>query len=122
MRVNAIQIPCYQLIATEQAREELKTRGGAGFLNCSYSSDQITILNYPMELFIRLIDLTQPNNIVDATGIRQNIDITIHINLNAPRQLMLQYWRKALRANGLDLVEAEVQKVMLVTGEERLEW
>ncbi|RFM29972.1 hypothetical protein [Deminuibacter soli] len=123
MRLNAIKIPCYRLVANAAAREQLQTKGSAGLLDCSYSRDQISILNYPMELFIKLIDLTQPNNIIDATGIKGNIDITLHINLNAPRQLMLQHWRKALRANGLDLQEAEIEKLVLVTEDDHAaEW
>lgn len=117
-----MKISCYHLVATDEARAKLKTKGSAGTLDCLFTREKITMVNYPIDLFVRLIDLTQPNSIVNATGIKGNIDITIRIDVNAPRHLMLRHWQKALRANGLDLVEAATEERMPVEKAGSIRW
>jgi uncharacterized protein (TIGR03435 family) len=109
--------PCWHLVATPSAKEKLKSKGGPS------SSESLGVLYYkvkntPFQDIVHVVQnlLGQNEEIVfDETGITGNVDMA----LDCKDGLLTDFndMKKALQANGLDLVPAEKEMKVLVIRE-----
>jgi thiol-disulfide isomerase/thioredoxin len=106
--------PCWKLVATKIAKERIQSKGG------SSSSEGLGVLFYkvrnkPFKDIVHVVQnlLRQNERIVfDETGITGNVDMA----LDCKDGLLTDFndMKKALQANGLDLVPAEKEMKVLV--------
>jgi thiol-disulfide isomerase/thioredoxin len=108
--VETRNCPCWKLVASDKAKEKLKTKAKVRSYKPLGYGTGFTARNYSMgDLLYWITSNQQERVIVDATGIVDNLDITmdcIPTDLND-----LQH---GLRANGLDLVPAEIPMRVVV--------
>jgi len=98
VRVENRSLPCLKLIATDNARQKLPTKGGKA--NADYSQSGFAFTNQPVSKIIFQIWGYNPTEVViDETGIMGNIDIQIDAILTD-----FEDFRKALKKQGLDII------------------
>jgi thiol-disulfide isomerase/thioredoxin len=112
--IESRKCPCWHLVVTPSAKEKLKSKGGPS------SSKGLGALFYkarnkPFQDIVHIIQnlLSQNDRIVfDETGITGNVDMA----LDCKDGLLTDFndMKKALQANGLDLVAAEKEMKVLV--------
>jgi thiol-disulfide isomerase/thioredoxin len=100
--VEVRKMPCWKIIASENAEKMLKTRGGEPAWTDSPSD--FSLQNQPVNsLLVQIWGLFQNEPIfVDETNITYNIDLIIHAILSDMNDI-----KKELQKYGLDLVRAE---------------
>ncbi|RFM29973.1 hypothetical protein [Deminuibacter soli] len=114
MRVQVKKILCYKLVATDEAREKLRTKGGpVGSINFFSAQAGFTMVNHPLTALINDMELTLQLPVINETRIEGNIDLDI-VSLPLSR---LRNWQLTLRANGLDLICMEVERGILMEEE-----
>lgn len=114
MRVQLKKILCYKLVASDEAREKLRTKGGpTGSIDFFSNQQGFTMVNHPLGSLINDIELTLQLPVINETHITGNIDLDI-IALPLSR---LSNWQQSLRANGMDLISAEVERGVLIEEE-----
>jgi thiol-disulfide isomerase/thioredoxin len=108
VRVEERQLPYWRLVATTAGRKKLATKNTRPMLD--YSQSEFTFINQPMSILIYELWSCIPHEVViDETGSQGNIDIQINAILTDFSDL-----RKALQAQGLDLVPGEREMKALV--------
>lgn len=109
--IETRKMPYWRLVATEEARIKLRTKGQTvwpvGRVDTGF-----TAKNFSMPMF--LLQITREVKpdcwpIIDETGIEGNLDITMDCVLTDFDSV-----KQALRANGLDLVKGEKDMQVLV--------
>lgn len=111
-KIESRMMPYWKLVATPEAREKLKTKGAKpdtyGRRDTGY-----TWINQPAKYLALMISGFGFDNskvpVIDETGITGNIDITM-----SGLQIDFETIRRALRANGLDLIEGRKEMRVLV--------
>jgi uncharacterized protein (TIGR03435 family) len=111
--------PCWKLVATPSAKEKLKSKGGPS------SSEGLGVLSYkvknvPFQDIVYVVQSLQSHiatgqktrMVFDETGITGNVDMTLDCNDGLLTDI--DDLKKALQANGLDLVPAEKEMKVLV--------
>jgi len=100
--------PSWKLIATDEARKKLKTKGGPYYFK-EIPGAGYTARNMPALNIIRYIELANSGIFLDESGLTGNIDITLdYIRTD------LADIRKGLQANGLDLVPGFTERMAMV--------
>jgi thiol-disulfide isomerase/thioredoxin len=100
VQVENRHMPCWELVATNSARLQLKSKGGHTHIDGDGITGQ-TLINQPISVLISIIwgqNQDEPP-IIDKTGIKNNIDISIDAILSDIKDV-----KKALRKHGLDLI------------------
>jgi hypothetical protein len=112
VKVQDRVMPCLFLVATDEARRKLGTKGGVPAI----AGDGITyqvLVNQPISVLISVIwgqNQDEPP-IIDQTGIKDNIDITIDAFMGDMSEL-----KRALQKQGLDLIRREKEmKVIIIS-------
>ena len=104
------KMPCWKLIATENAKQNLKTKGGA-ILHSEFLPTGISLKNVPINEILMEISTyhqTEPP-FIDETDITTNIDISIDALLTDLHDI-----KEALIRIGLDLVKTEKEMKVIV--------
>lgn len=109
VRIEKRKMPYWRIIASEDSKAKLKTKGGITSTKQPFGLWQgLSLTNYPLSNFIRAIrtyaDFTDLDDqpLIDETGISGNIDITVQwLKGN------LKSVKEALNKNGLDIVHSE---------------
>lgn len=106
-------MPYWRLVATPEARLKLRTKGGReemiGRIDTGFVMRNIPVsCLIDRRLFHFGIDYST-DFVIDETGIEGNIDITM-----SGMMINFETIRRALRANGLDLVEGKKEMKVLV--------
>jgi len=100
----------WKLVASEKAKQALKTKGGSMKRTETSHSEDLFVRNYPWEkCFHDIGSMVGADDIRDSTGITGNVDIKLHCSDFIKAEV-----KKALNDNGLDLVPMEVTKKVLV--------
>jgi thiol-disulfide isomerase/thioredoxin len=113
--IEVRKCPYWKLIAQPRAKEKLHTKGGKSFAHELSPRVGWTVGNCPIADVMNYIRGNDPgrdrstNVYLDETGITGNIDITLDCIMNDLTDL-----RKALQANGLDLVKGEKEMKVVV--------
>jgi len=110
--VETRKCPCWSVIATEEGRKKLKAKGGLlkheGIYGLNYHAS-----NVGWEGVFKMIRRLNDNYFIfDSTGIKGNVDI----NLDCENCILsdVNDLKKALRANGLDLIATEKSMQVIV--------
>jgi thiol-disulfide isomerase/thioredoxin len=109
--VQLRKCPYWKLVATDQARLSLKTKGEPESFKGTFAAGY-TAKNWPIKnLIYQLSNGVLPGNypILDETGITGNIDLTVDWLNNDFDSI-----KKALEANGLNLVQDEKEMKVLI--------
>lgn len=112
VKIESRELPYWKLVASEKAKINLKTKGGAFYSSPGKVAAGVTLKNCPMEIFTGAISgftQDQPMPIIDETGIRNNIDIKLDCVMTDLDDL-----RRCLKAKGLDLIRGEKTMKVLV--------
>ncbi len=108
--VTTKMMPCWRLVATNEAKNRLQTKGGKPNIEGDGYNSQ-TLINLPMKYLIFVLhgqNQSEPP-IVDETEITSNIDITIEADLSDLNEV-----GKALQHYGLDLVKGHKEMKVVV--------
>ncbi|MES2276002.1 MAG: TlpA disulfide reductase family protein [Bacteroidota bacterium] len=103
------QFPCFKMVATQKARQRLKTKGGVSSFKVVIPKIESRLTNWPMNDFIERISYGLRREIIDSTGITENIDI--HINCIITD---LEDVKRELHSKGLNLEATTTLKKVLV--------
>lgn len=119
--IEAREMPYWRLIATDEGRNKLKTRGGETKAISITPWQKASFKNYPMKKLIALIEYYTDGTLndeplLDETGITTNVDIDLDWVKGD-----YTYIRKALQINGLDLVPGRRQMKCFVIREPKSE-
>lgn len=105
VKIETRTMPYYKLIATEDAKKKLKSKGGKGFAygdGDGYTGVKYT--NIPvknvMYLISNVFDNDDTYSFFDETGIEGNIDLNLDVMLDDKEAI-----KKALKKNGLEVVK-----------------
>jgi hypothetical protein len=113
--IETRKMPIWQLVATEEAKTKLKTKGGPEFFKSLWNAGTIA-QNVPVKSLVRLISSSLGNGkishfiILNATGIEGNIDIDLSDCLISD----INDLKRNLQANGLDLVQGQKDMKVIV--------
>jgi thiol-disulfide isomerase/thioredoxin len=113
-----MKMPYWRLVATDEARIKLKTKGDTPYSPVSDHEQHFSVLlkNQSISYLIYEYLPTHTNSMpfYNETGIQGNIDITLNFNT-----MLSNFWeiRQAFEKNGLDLVEGEKEMQVLVITE-----
>jgi len=103
------QYVVWKLVASQKAKQALKTKGGPMKRAETSHSEDLFVRNYPWEKLFNDIGLIVGTEVRDSTGITGNIDIKLHCSYAIKSEV-----RKTLHDNGLDLVPMDVTRKVLV--------
>jgi thiol-disulfide isomerase/thioredoxin len=116
--IESRKMPYWRLIATDKARSTLKSKS-EGELKATIRGKEVWMgadyKNCPIERFVNTVELYtgfSPDSdppIVDETGIRGNIDISVRWFKSDLKSV-----KKTLQENGLDLVEGQKEMKVLI--------
>jgi hypothetical protein len=112
-KVETRMCPYWKLIATDQAKIKLKTKGGPPFFKGIVKAS-FTARNWDFGNLIRSIRDFNDGIFFDETGITGNVDISMDCIMTDLNDI-----RKSLQTNGLDLVPAEKPMKVLVISDPR---
>jgi thiol-disulfide isomerase/thioredoxin len=102
------KMPYWRLLASEKARNNLRTKGGPFISSGGKVAAGFTAKNYSMKDFLVGLELDDIP-VIDETGIIGNIDITMDCIMTDSSDM-----RRGLRLNGLDLVKGEKEMKVIV--------
>jgi hypothetical protein len=107
-------MPVWRLqVQSRRAVEKLRTRGGKPELVGNEAITGVTVRNYSVSDFLRLVTTNLPNDeripFLDDTGIDFRIDATVQTDMTDLRSV-----QAALRSCGFDLVKGEKDMTVLV--------
>jgi len=95
--------PYWKLVASKRARLKLKTKGGEPYIKEPILHTSLLVGNQPITELVQWLRINQQDKIIiDETGIRENIDISMDCIPSDLSDL-----KRALNNNGLDLVMAK---------------
>ena len=103
------RFPCWKLLATEDARQHLKTRGGQRSVQSKIPKIDLSFQNFLFKDFLKAISSYSGIDIMDETGISGNVDIHMECIMTDINEL-----KKAFQMNGLELMPAERPMKVLV--------
>jgi thiol-disulfide isomerase/thioredoxin len=112
VKIETRKMPCYKFVATKEALEKLRTKGGPELSfkqplgNKGIDAKNISIRNL-IAIVTSSAGFPPEMQIIDETGSNENIDIQINA-------LYFDDWIKELHKNGLDLVPYEKDMKVLV--------
>jgi thiol-disulfide isomerase/thioredoxin len=107
-KIEVRKCPYWRLIATEEAKRKLRTKGGPAIYQ-GLPKASFTALNWPISKLLGFIGNHNDGIFSDETGITGNIDIMMDCILTDLNDV-----KKALEVNGLDLMLGEKQMQVLV--------
>lgn len=108
--VEERKFPCFRLVATESAKEQLRTKGEARRFKFTVPKIEFIAQNFSIDDLLRILRNFSGKDIIDGSGITGNIDIHINCILNDINDVS-----RELRNHGLDLVPDErVKKVLVI--------
>lgn len=111
--IEVRKFPFWRLVTTDKVREKLKTKGGKEIYKATKNG--FVAKNFPFEsLLNHLYFGFQEEIIVDETGIKGNIDISMEDEVWPKEWISFQDARKAFHECGLDLVPDEKEMKVLV--------
>lgn len=108
-KIEERKYPVLRLIASEKAKEAIKTKGGKQKMSFVIPKVDWIGTNIPFAFFKHLLDNFNHSDIVDETGITGNIDIEINCVLVNTDDL-----KKGLQKLGFDLIPGERTRKVLV--------
>jgi thiol-disulfide isomerase/thioredoxin len=113
VRVEYRKFPIWRLVATDEAKAKLKTKGGSEIYKATKTG--FTAQNWPFAtLLSQLYFGFQKDIIYDETGITGNIDITMANDVWPKAWVNIQDAKKALHACGLELMPDQKEMKVLV--------
>lgn len=112
VKIETLKLPYYKLVATPEARKQLRTKGGTEKFGQLTGDKSLSAVNIPVRLLITKINTSSgfpfyEVPVIDETGIDGNIDIDIDA-------IYFDDYLKELRKNGLDLVLGEREMKAIV--------
>ena len=112
--VEERMFPCWKMIANKEARQKLKTKGGPESFRFIVPKADFIAQNRPLSKIIQTISNYNESEILDETGITENVDIQMNCLLKDTDDL-----KKALKENGLYLIQGQIAKKVLVIKEKK---
>ena len=96
-------IPYWKLVATEDAKLRLRTKGGKSFCDQPIPHEEYVVQNCTLNFIINVLSLFHENDVfINETGIKENVDMKLAAKFSDINDVKIQ-----LRKHGLDLIRAE---------------
>lgn len=112
--IEEMSFSCWKLVALPGAKEKLKTKGGPEEFKTIIPKADFVARNWPFSEFVQFLRNFNDNDIIDETGINQNVDLQMNCILTDINQV-----RNGLHSLGLDLIHGEkVKKVLVIIEKE----